>query len=110
MPLPWVLGEILNKPSFEDPKYWSFLVWDLQFFGDFEIRPGAFLKEDPNREIGACSYGDCLIIGGLNAPFGCHSPEFDHSSLARSGFEDKINPFKEGASRGRGIADPVPVF
>ncbi|CAK9195836.1 unnamed protein product [Sphagnum troendelagicum] len=110
MPLPWVPGEVLNKPRFEDPEYWSLLVWGLQFFGDPKARPRAFLREDPNREVGACGYGDCLVRGGLNASFGCHSLEFDHSSVARGGFEDEINPFEWGAGQWLRVANPVPVF
>ncbi len=110
MPLPLVPREILNKPSFEDPEYRSFLVWSLQLFGDSEIRLGTFLREDPNREVGADGYGDYLIHGGLNALFGRHSLEFDHCCLARGCVDDVIDPFKGGAGRRRGIANPVPVF
>jgi len=105
VPLPRVPREILNKPSFEDPEYWS-----LQLFGDSETRLGILLKEDPNREVGAGGYGDYLICGGLNAPFERHSLEFDHSSLARSCVDDVIDPFEGGAGRRWGIANPVPIF
>ncbi len=110
MPLPRVPREILNKPNFEDPEYWSLLVWGLQFFGDSKTRPGVLLREDPNREVGAGGYGDYLIRGSLNAPFGCHSLEFNHFSLARSCVDDGIDPFKGGADRRRGIVNPVPIF
>ncbi len=110
MPLPRVRREVLNKPSFEDPEYWSLLVWGLQLFGNSETRLGAFLREHPNREVGAGGYGDYLIRGGLNAPFGRHSLEFDHSSLAWSCVDDVIDPFEGGAGRRRGIANPVPIF
>ncbi len=100
----------MNKPKFEDPEYMSLLIRGLQFFGDPKARPGTFLREDPNREVGACGNCDYLSGGGLNAPFGCHSPEFDRSGVARGGFENKIDPFEWGASHWLGVTDPVPIF
>jgi hypothetical protein len=96
VPLPRVPREILDKPSFEDPEYRSLLVCGLQLFGDSKIRLGAFLRENPNREVRAGGNGDYLIRDGLNAPFGRHSLEFDHSCLARSCVDDVVDPFKGG--------------
>ncbi|CAM6000943.1 unnamed protein product, partial [Sphagnum balticum] len=44
VPFPWVPGEILDKPSFKNPKNGSLLIRGLQDFGNSEIRPGIFLR------------------------------------------------------------------
>ncbi len=97
VPLPGVPREILNKTSFEDPEDWSLLAWGLQFLGNSETRPGAFLGENSDRKEGAGGDGDYLVGGGLNALVRRHSFEFDRSGLARSCVEDEVDPFEGGA-------------
>lgn len=97
MPLPGVPGEVLNKASFEDPEDWSLLAWNLQFLGNSNDRPGAFLRKNSDRKERVGGDGDYLVGGGLNAPVGRHSFEFDRSGLARSCVEYEVNPFERGA-------------
>ncbi|CAK9881920.1 unnamed protein product [Sphagnum jensenii] len=96
MPLPWVPREVLNKAGFEDPEGWCFLTCNLQFLSDFESRPGAFLGENSDQAEVVGGDGDNLVGGGLDAPIGRHSFEFDRSSLSRGYVEDKIDPFEGG--------------
>ncbi|CAK9205790.1 unnamed protein product [Sphagnum troendelagicum] len=97
MPLPGVPREVLDKARFEDPEGWRFLTCGLQFLGDFESRPGAFLGENSDRAEVASGDGDDLVGGGLNAPIGHHSFEFDRSGLSWGCAEDEIDPFEGGA-------------
>ncbi len=83
MPLLRVPREVLDKARFEDPEGWCFLTCSLQFLGDFESRPGAYLGENSDRAEVAGGDGDDLVGGGLDAPVGRHSFEFDRSGLSR---------------------------
>ncbi|CAN5960026.1 unnamed protein product [Sphagnum jensenii] len=65
MPLPGVPREVLDKARFEDPEGWRFLTCGLQFFGDFESRPGAFLGENSDRAEVAGGDGDDLGAGAF---------------------------------------------
>jgi hypothetical protein len=87
----------LDKARFEDPEGWCFLTCDLQFLGDFESRPVAFLGENSNRGEVIGGDGDDLVGGGLNAPVGRHSFEFNRSGLSWGCVEDEIDPFEGGA-------------
>ncbi len=70
MPLPEVPREVLDKARFEDLEGWCFLTNGLQFLGDFESRPGAFLEENSDRAEVAGGDGDDLVGGGLDASVG----------------------------------------